>query len=172
MVFLIPNSRYIAKPFGAELLKSRCRNLLLNRKRIKNIYAFDSSGSAVADEAKTRMPLATSDGVRTDIDNEFYRKFIGVVGQRLADAKLSVEAVAGEIGLSQSQLTRKIKALTGLTPVELIRNLRLAMARRMLRQTDKPVSEVAAACGFTSHAYFSKCYRDAYGASPTDGRKA
>lgn len=163
---------YIAKPFGAELLKSRCRNLLLNRKRIKNIYAFDSSGLAVADETKTRMPLATSDGVRTDIDNEFYRKFIGVVGQRLADAKLSVEAVAGEIGLSQSQLTRKIKALTGLTPVELIRNLRLAMARRMLRQTDKPVSEVAAACGFTSHAYFSKCYRDAYGASPTDGRKA
>ncbi len=156
---------YISKPFRRDVLLSRCRNLLDNRRRIRDVFGADKASAP-----KTAIPVEVPGGVRTDLEDEFYRRFIDIVTPRLSDAGAGIESIASEIGLSQSQLNRKIKALTGITPVELIRGLRLAMARRMLLQTECPVSEVASACGFTSHAYFSKCYRDAYGQSPSEVR--
>jgi transcriptional regulator GlxA family with amidase domain len=74
------------------------------------------------------------------------------------------------MGLGQSQFCRKIKSLTNYTPVELIRTLRLKRARTLLLSSDKSISEIAYEVGFTTPAYFSKCYRDAYGEAPSDLR--
>ena len=160
---------YLAKPFSGAVLTARCRNLLLNRKRIKDLYAgLDASAPA---PAKPGIPLSMAAGERTDIDNDFYARFIEILNPHLGNSDLSIEYMAREMGLSQSQLTRKIKALTNFTPVELIRNLRVAAARRLLTTTDSPISEIAFATGFTSAAYFSKCYKDAYGETPSELRK-
>ena len=83
---------------------------------------------------------------------------------------MNVDQLASEMGLGRSQLYRKIKALTNYSPVELIRNLRLKRARHLLTTTDRSISEIAYEVGFSTPAYFSKCYREAYGETPTELR--
>ena len=68
--------------------------------------------------------------------------------------------------MSRVQLYRKVKALTGQTPVELLRKARLVKARRMVELTDKAVSEISYEVGFTSPSYFNKCFKDEFGVSP------
>ena len=74
------------------------------------------------------------------------------------------------MGLERSQFYRKIKALTNYSPVELIRTLRLKEARRLLLTTEKTISEIAYGVGFSTPAYFTKCFREAFGETPTDLR--
>ena len=74
------------------------------------------------------------------------------------------------MGLERTQFYRKIKALTNYSPVELMRNLRLRQARQLLMSSEKSVSEIAYEVGFSTPAYFTKCYREAYGETPTETR--
>ncbi len=161
---------YLSKPFNLDVLTARCRNLLLNRKRIRELY-----GKGGGDLPKEKTPVKKS-GQPThrpnDVESEFYTRFVELVKERMADPDLQVSEVAAQMGLGQSQFTRKIKALTNYTPVELIRSLRLQKAKTMLLSTEKTVSEIAFAVGFTSLAYFSKCYKEEFGCSPTDTRDA
>jgi len=101
----------------------------------------------------------------------FVAKFKHVVENRLSDSELSVDDLAASMSLSRVQLYRKIKAVTGSSPVELLRTARLNRAYQMLMTTDKTVSEVAYAVGFTSPSYFTKCFKDEYGKVPGDIRK-
>ncbi|WP_410522296.1 helix-turn-helix domain-containing protein [Muribaculum intestinale] len=75
-----------------------------------------------------------------------------------------------EDGLERSQFYRKIKALTNYSPVELIRRIRLKHGHNLIVSTDKTISEIAYETGFSTPAYFTKCYRDAYGETPTEVR--
>lgn len=167
---------YIPKPFKSEILKARCRNLIDNRRRIKEIYSSSSattgSNGAGAEEKKggDTPGKHTPDAIPLNIDNEFYNKFLGIVNERLSDPDLSIDEIAGKMNLSRSQLSRKIKSLTNYTPVEIVRNMRLRQARRLLTSTDRTISEIAYAVGFSLPAYFSKCYKDAFGESPSDLR--
>ena len=79
--------------------------------------------------------------------------------------------MAAKMGLERSQFYRKIKALTNYSPVELIRNFRLKEGRKLLIKTDKTISEIAYEIGFSSPAYFTKCYREAYGETPSETRE-
>ncbi|MDE5880259.1 MAG: helix-turn-helix domain-containing protein, partial [Muribaculaceae bacterium] len=161
---------YMSKPFNLDVLTARCRNLLLNRKRIRELYG---KGGAEPRKEKAPVKKASQGSHRpNDVESEFYTRFVELVQERLADPDLQVSEVAAQMGLGQSQFTRKIKALTNYTPVELIRSLRLQKAKTMLLSTEKTVGEIAYAVGFTSLAYFSKCYKEAFGCSPTDTRDA
>lgn len=155
---------YLSKPFNADILRSRCRNLIDNRRRINDTY-----GNAAAPATRAQRPAPAPGGTR-NIDSDFYNRFIEILQADSHNPDLSVEEVASRMGLGQSQFTRKIKALTGYTPVEIIRNYRLQRAHRMLASTERSVSEIAYATGFTSPAYFSKCYRDFFGEAPSDLR--
>ena len=88
----------------------------------------------------------------------------------MMDSTLSVETIGAELGLSRVQLYRKVKALTGVSPVELIRTVRLQRGRELLQTTDKTVSEVAYEVGFSAPSYFTKCFKDEFGISPQEGR--
>lgn len=88
----------------------------------------------------------------------------------MGNANLSVDTIASRMGLERSQFYRKIKSLTNYAPVELIRRLRLQRGRTLLTTTDKTISEIAYEIGFSTPAYFTKCYRDTYGETPTDVR--
>ena len=88
----------------------------------------------------------------------------------MANSDLSVEDLAAEMRLSRVQLYRKVKALTGCTPVDLLRRARLSQAQHLLVTTEYTVSEIAYQVGFSSPSYFTKCYKDEYGMVPGDVR--
>ena len=103
-------------------------------------------------------------------DNEFIARFKKVVDERLADSDLSVEDIASDMHLSRVQLYRKVKALTGATPVELLRKARLTRGRQLLETASMNISEVAYEVGFSAPSYFTKCYKDEFGTLPGEGR--
>lgn len=154
---------YISKPFDSRVLLARCEALLLNRKRIRDSFAADAPVSIPVVGQVASAPLAAS-----SVDDEFFHRFIEVVKKEMSDSDLSVEDLADRLGLSRVQFYRKIKALTNYSPAELVRIMRLKRAEKMLKTTSQTVSEVTYAVGFSSPSYFSKCYKDYFGESPTD----
>ena len=101
----------------------------------------------------------------------FISRFKEAVESRLVDSSISVEDLASDMNLSRVQLYRKVKAVTGSSPVELLRTARLKRAYQLLITTDKSVSEIAYDVGFTAPSYFTKCFKDEYGLLPGDVRK-
>lgn len=101
----------------------------------------------------------------------FITRFKEVVEKRLADSDISVEDLAADMNLSRVQLYRKVKNLTGSSPVELLRTARLNRAYQLLLTTDKSVSEVAYDVGFTAPSYFTKCFKEEFGMLPGDVRQ-
>ncbi len=113
--------------------------------------------------------MATAAGA-PDVDNEFYARFLEIVRREMGAPELNVDTLASKMGLGRSQFYRKIKALTNYSPVELLRSLRLKQARELLASTSRSVSEIAYEVGFSTPAYFTRCYREAFGETPTDLR--
>ena len=101
----------------------------------------------------------------------FIARFREAVEARLDNSDLSVDDLAADMNLSRVQLYRKVKSVTGFSPVELLRTARLSRAYQLLLTTDKSVSEVAYAVGFTAPSYFTKCFKEEYGMVPGDVRK-
>lgn len=102
------------------------------------------------------------------VDSRFLARFKEVVEARMSDSEVSVENLAADMNLSRVQLYRKVKAITDSSPVELLRTARLKRAYQLLVTTDKNISEVAYDVGFTAPSYFTKCFKDEFGISPSD----
>lgn len=155
---------FISKPFSTELLLSRIASLLENRRRIYDLWE------------ETGKPLASRRGKLPDsndplqVESDFYRRFMEIIARQHTVSELAVRDIADALGITSPQLTRKIKALTNLSPVDIIRDYRLRRARNLILTTDRSISEIAYEVGFSSPQYFSKCFRDAYGRSPSDLR--
>lgn len=164
---------YLAKPFNSKMLKMRCRNLIDNRKRIKNLWDKDRSvvPSATSDGGSEASSTARPIPAVKDIDNEFYARFLDIVKADMGNPDLNVDSLAGRMGIGRSQFYRKIKALTNYSPVELLRNLRLKYARDLVTTTSRSISEIGYEVGFSSPAYFTRCYRDCFGETPTEARE-
>jgi ABC-type sugar transport system substrate-binding protein/AraC-like DNA-binding protein len=107
----------------------------------------------------------------TEPVSTFITRFKEVVESRLADSDISVEDLAADMNLSRVQLYRKVKAVTGSSPVELLRTARLKRAYQLLLTSDKSVSEVAYDVGFTAPSYFTKCFKEEFGLLPGDVRQ-
>ncbi|MBQ9215609.1 MAG: substrate-binding domain-containing protein [Prevotella sp.] len=101
-------------------------------------------------------------------DARFLEKLRSRVQEQMGDSDFSVETLAEQMGVSRVQLYRKVKTLTGRTPVDIIRLSRLNRSKVLLETTDKNVSEVAYEVGFTAPSYFTKCFKDEFGISPSD----
>lgn len=147
---------YISKPFSSRLLLSRIRNLLDNRCRLKQFFADG------------QLPRR---GDVNDLDRDFVSRFRSLVEERMKDSGLNVEDLGHEMGMSRVQLYRKLKSLTNHSPNELLRRIRLHRASSLLMTTGMTVSEVAYEVGFSSPSYFTKCYKEEFGESPTEKRK-
>lgn len=144
---------YISKPFNSKLLLVRLRNLMDNHKRLKQFFGDKTTLS--------KEPVS-------DVDKGFVDRFRELIEENLADSELSVEDLGSKMGLSRVQLYRKIKALTNYSPNELVRIARLKKAASLLASSEKTISEITYEVGFTSPSYFTKCYKDYFGESPTD----
>ena len=155
---------YLSKPFNSRVLLARCEALILNRKRVHDALSAETLPLPAADSRTAAgQPLPSG-----DVDSDFYRRFLAIFEREIANSELSVEDLASEMGLSRVQFYRKIKSLTNYSPAELLRNLRLKRADTMLRTTEMSVSEILYAVGFSSPSYFTKCYREYFGETPTD----
>lgn len=141
---------YITKPFSSKVLASRIRNLLENRRRLRERYSSDD----------------IQEGKKTDADSIFINRLRGKIKENLSDSSFSVETLSTEMGLSRVQLYRKVKALTNSTPVELIRIMRLQRAERLLKSSGKTIAEISYEVGFSSPSYFSKCFKEYFGKLP------
>lgn len=144
---------YLSKPFSLRLLFSRIDNLIQSRKKLSKLFSNSDENDAF-------------EKLSNETDKTFAAQLRKIIQDNLSDNEFNVERIGDEIGLSRVQLYRKVKALTGYSPVEMLRKARLTRARHLLRTTEKTVSEVAYAVGFSTPSYFSKCYRDEFGESP------
>ena len=154
--------------------RERVVNTLWNLKP-EDIPAAEPT-ETVGDYKSTSTDGSEASSENTD-DNEpvavshFITRFKEVIEARLEDSDVSVEDLAADMNLSRVQLYRKVKAVSGSSPVELLRTSRLNRAYQLLLTTEKSVSEVAYAGGFTAPSYFTKCFKEEYGMVPGDVRK-
>lgn len=149
------------------------RKVKLQQERVvSTLWNMEIEPAPVADETKEHKADSSADEKPTVVaESAFLARFREVVEARMEDSEVSVDDLAAEMSLSRVQLYRKIKTITGSSPVELLRTTRLKRAYQMLLTTDKSVSEVAYAVGFTAPSYFSKCFKEEYGMVPGDIRK-
>lgn len=146
---------YMEKPFSMELLLAQVENLLKSRELLSKSY-----------QEKPLTPTETL--AVSPLDDIFLNKFNSYLEENLTNDSLNVESIAAEMGMSTSSLYRKVKGLSGLSPNDFIRIVRLKKAVELMREGETRINEVAFKVGFSSPAYFSTCFQKQYGKSPTE----
>jgi len=147
---------YLIKPFDTRELQVRVANLIEQRRHLQERYRRSLHAFAPAE-----IDLES-------IDAAFLKKVREAVETNLEDETFSVVELGAAVNMSRSQLHRKLKALTGYAPNEVIRNMRLERAKAMLEKRAGNASEIAYMTGFNSPAYFAKCFKDYFGISPSE----
>ena len=150
---------YMEKPFSIELLLAQVENLLKSRELLYRTYSD-----------KPQTPASTLSA--SPVDDIFLNKLNGFIEEHLTDEALNVDLLAQEMGMSTSSLYRKVKGLSGLTPVDFIKVARLKKAVRLMQEGEDRMNTIAFQVGFSSPAYFSTCFLKQYGKTPTEFMKA
>lgn len=145
---------YITKPFSGSLLRLKVDSVIRNRGRLKQSY-------------RKMLPFELSSSDTTSLDKQFLEKVRQIIDKNISNPDFNIEHFSDEIGLSRASLYRKIKALTNLSPNEFIKNYRLQVAVKYLRETDLPISEISYKLGFNDPAYFANCFKKEFKVSPT-----
>lgn len=149
---------YVPKPFSSEELHARIKNLIDGRKKLKEKY----SRSMLVKPEVAHEP---------SMEEKFLMRVKGVVDKHLDDENFSVEELSKEVGMSRAQLHRKLIALTGKSASRFVRNYRLEHAYQLLENKVGTVSEIAYRVGYSSPAYFTKCFTEDFGISPSQVKK-
>jgi YesN/AraC family two-component response regulator len=148
---------FLAKPFDMEELHMVINNLIQSRLHLKGKY---SGAQQQAD--KLEKPEVKGN------DEQLMERIMKVVNKNLSDSDFNVDMLTREVGISRTQLHRKMRELTGLTTSEFIRNIRLEQAARLLKEQKINVTQVAYTVGFSNLAHFSTLFRKHFGMSPTE----
>ena len=152
---------YIAKPFSMKMLVSRCAQLIRQHDRLKATYS-----TMVSEEPQK---------VQTIIREERDKKFIDILDnwimRHLSDSELNIDTLASSLSYGRSTFYAKVNALTGMTPNNYIRKIRLTEAKRLLEEDNITVAEVSYKTGFSNPYYFSRCFKQEFGMPPSTYRK-
>ena len=148
---------YVARPFDMDVLRRIIVNLLHRYRMLKLKYSRTDRLEELIDEVKMKSP-----------DEKLLERIMTVINNNLSNSDLCVDMIADEAGISRVHLNRKMKELTGQTPYDYIRSIRLKRAAQLLAEGDANVSEVMYACGFSNAASFSTVFKKAYGMSPRE----
>lgn len=146
---------YVEKPFSAEVLKAQIVSLLSNRNRVRRSFKDDSS-----------IPLTSI--ANTKLDEQFLGKIHQYIEENISDTQLSVEMIAKEVGMGRSNFFMKVKSLSAMTPNDLIRVIRLNKAKSYFDAGDSSISDVCFRVGFSAPSYFSKCFQQQFGQTPSE----
>lgn len=150
---------YIQKPFQVNYVKVRIVRILEERRRLREqlLHKLQDNNLLIAEPEKVE-----------NMDDLFLRKFVARIEEVYSDSEFNIEKLSDTLGLSRGHLHRKIKELTGTTPVDFLRNYRLGKAAQLLKQKQYSISEIAYQTGFSSPAYFSKCFKVVYNMTPSE----
>jgi len=149
---------YLTKPFNTEELLVRMENLIKQREKLRTTYS--------------NIITITPSQVEIEDPNEaFLHKILSIVEQHIGDAEFTVEKLQKEVGMSRMQLHRKLKALTNFSASEFVRDLRLQRAAQFLATNGISVADAAYSAGFNSLSYFSQCFKEKYGVTPSQFEK-
>ena len=146
---------YITKPFNMELLLLQVKNLLEIQEKRKAVFK-----NSIA------IPLHLASA--SEIDEKFIKKLLECIERKLADENYSVEDLSNDMNMERSGLYRKVVAVTGQVPSLFIRTIRLEKAAQFLLLRQDPIAKIAEMTGFSSSAYFSKCFKDEFGVKPSE----
>jgi signal transduction histidine kinase/CheY-like chemotaxis protein/AraC-like DNA-binding protein len=152
---------YITKPFHPQHVLVRVEKLIALRNKLKEVYSRKISFGSIQPEPKTESP-----------DELFLQKAIAIIAEKMVESEFNGDKLALELGISRMGLHRKIKAITGQSTGELIRNIRLNKACELLRGQEKNVSEICYEVGFNSPSYFTSCFTEVYKMPPSEYAKA
>ena len=152
---------YITKPFNKEYLIARIEQLLSDRKVFRE---------KIWKQEKTVEPESNDiyENYLQKKDLQFIEKIHRVIEENIDNSDFNIDSIADNIGISRSAFFKKLKSLTGLAPVDTIKEVRLTKSIELLKNTDMTVSEVAFAVGFKESGYYGKCFRKKYGQTPTE----
>ncbi len=146
---------YITKPFNSEILKARVHNLLESHKKLKEYFTQS-------------LTFYSKDSSIRTIDKKFIERMIETVEKNLLNPEINVDRLGKELGLTRVHLYRKIKSLTGHSPSEFVRLIKLKKAAELMKDTELSVAEVAFKVGFETPSYFTKCFREHFQQTPTE----
>lgn len=149
---------YITKPFNAKVLKQKAANMIETRRQLRERYGQN-------------VYLKPRDIAITSVDEIFLEDVEAVLDDKLTDPDFTAQKFAQALHMSRMQLHRKLKALTDLSTTEFIRSQRLKSAENIMKGSGHTVNEVAYAVGFNTPSYFIKCFKEAYGVTPSEYMK-
>ena len=149
---------YIRKPFNIDYVKIKLIRIMEERKQLKEAFAREFNADKILDVSIKEIPCA---------DDIFRDNLMDYMENNFENSELGIEDMSTSLGLSRVQLYRKTKANFGLSPTDLLRRYRLRKAALFIKSGDLSVSEVAYMTGFSSPAYFTKCFKDLFGTAPT-----
>lgn len=173
---------YITKPFSTTYLKTRIRWILQQRKELQRLYreqwaaaAASSLPAEPATQPHSEQEAASQQVVAqprqpqiTPFDEQFMQRVMNIMEQQMDNADFTIDAFAAESGMGRTVFYQKLKSLTGLAPVDFIRDMRIKRARQLIESGEYNVSTVAYMTGFNDPKYFSKCFKKQFGISPSD----
>lgn len=145
---------YIMKPFEAEELKARIKNLLEQRKRLHE--HFRRYGLVEVEDKKI-----------TSVDRKFIQQAVEIINKNISDTFFGVEKLADDMAISKSLLFKKTSSLIGIPPIELIKRTRLNKAAKLIEDNSGNISEIALEVGFNNPSYFAECFKKQFGVSPS-----
>jgi AraC-like DNA-binding protein len=146
---------YLVKPFDSQELQIRVKNLIETRRKLQAVF---KDGKVNLREEKLLSP----------VDQRFMERVMEIITANLGDEQFDIRQFSRKIGMSGTQLRRKMNALTGQSPNQFIRSQRLKEAARLIREKQQTVSEAAYLTGFNSLSYFSKCFKEEFGRVPSE----
>jgi signal transduction histidine kinase/DNA-binding response OmpR family regulator/ligand-binding sensor domain-containing protein len=162
---------YITKPFSSAYLKARVENLLIRRRKLRELYYASlmnnsSESDLIAEKEGTGSPEVEEQPVSPK-DRKFMDKLMELMEKNMDNSELMVEDLAKELAMSRSVFFKKLKALTGLAPIEFIREIRIKRAAGLIRTNEYTITQVSEIVGINDSRYFSKCFKRVYGMTPT-----
>jgi AraC-like DNA-binding protein len=146
---------YLTKPFSSKELLVRIKNLLEQRKNLREKFSKE-------------IKIDLSSVAVTSLDNEFIRKAFDVAEKNLSDTEFNTEAFAGEMFLSRSQFHRKLIAVTGQGPGEFLRTIRLKRAAALILENRLSITQISFEVGFNNPSHFAKAFRQLFNCLPTE----
>ena len=148
---------YIVKPFNMDILRRTIINLISRQEMLRLKYGRNDMLEEQVDDVQMKSP-----------NDKLLERVMNVINKNISNSDLSVDYIADEVGISRVHLHRKMKELTGQTPHDFIRNIRLKQAAQLLANHSMNITEVMYACGFNNSASFSTIFKKFYGVSPRD----
>ena len=148
---------YLPKPFYMSELKSLMANLINNRLIVKGKY------SGQQEQAQHVDPVQFESS-----DEQFMKRVMEIVNENISNSEFNISQMVDEVGMSRTQLHRKLKELTGFSAARFVQNIRMQQAMKLLKEKRVNVSQIAYSVGFASQTHFSTTFKQYYGVSPTE----